>query len=106
QVPIEIFFITALLLFSLLYLFLRFLVIADVRITLGIPHVRPEVAERDEGLRAGVLEGHAPDRRIVGDEHLVLGHLPVPDHDGGLDLVSADPSLTLARYAARRAGRP
>src|SRR5687768_1367157 len=33
--------------------------------------IRPEVAQGDQRLRSGVLEGHALDGGLVGDEHLV-----------------------------------
>src|SRR6185503_16787036 len=82
---------------------LRLLVVADVRILLPVPHVRSEVPERDERLGAGVLDRDALDRRLVRDEHFVLGHLAEADQDGGLDLVAADLALALDRDDARGA---
>ena len=57
--------------------------------------VGPEVAEADERLAAGVLEGDALAGPLGGDEDLVLGDLAVADEVGAVDGQLADRAAPL-----------
>ena len=64
----------------------------------------PEVAEADERLGAGVLEGHALAGPLRGDEDLVLGHLAEADEDRAVDVELADRAAALGDDQAVGAG--
>src|SRR5262245_1489308 len=68
-------------------------VIPDLRHILV--HVRPEVAEADERLGAGVLEGDARGRAFGGDEDLVLGRLSEADVVRAVHVERADRAAAL-----------
>src|SRR5713101_5608583 len=62
--------------------------------------IRPEIAQHDQGLTAGVVYNYAFPGGFMADEYLVIRQFPESDHRRRLQKLLADPTSPLHRNQA------